>query len=148
MLSPLLHCLSATSSLLQLSLPPMFRTIHVRVFPFTVSTSNIDFSCSMQTPILSSCCLYPECHVISNQVIHYTLLTTSNVADCFRHCIALTRLNRQFNLFSSLIHTCGHRCTRFSLTVHHKNRFQLMQRKVVCKRRLTVVCGSSIQSIQ
>ena len=32
----------------------------------------------------SSCYLYPESRVISNQVIHYTLITNTNVATCFR----------------------------------------------------------------
>ena len=59
-LSPSLHCLSATSSLLRLSPPPLSRAIHYTYNGRKTHRNDSDFSCSLQKPVLKSCQLTPD----------------------------------------------------------------------------------------
>lgn len=52
----------------------------------------------------SSCCLYPESRVISNQVVHYTLFTDTNVATCFRLCLLRLRGLIGSSIYSAPMH--------------------------------------------
>jgi hypothetical protein len=116
-LSPLLHCLSATSSLLRLSPPPPVCTILVLRLPFG-SPHTSDFSCSVQNPVLPSCWLYPGCHVNSNQV-SFTFLTSTNVIACFRHRLLALRDFIASSIYSARQYAPSRIKSSFFLIVHH-----------------------------
>ena len=116
-LSPSLHYLSVTSSLLRLSPSPLVRTILVLRFPFGLPRTS-DFSCSVQKPILPSCQLYPECHVNSNQV-SFTFLTGKHVVAHFRHLLFALRGFIVDSIYSARQYAPSRIKSSFFLIVHH-----------------------------
>ena len=104
---------------------------------------SIDFSCSVQNPVLPSCQLNPGCHVNSNQV-SFTLLTDTNVTARFRHLLLLLRDFIVGLIYSARQYAPTGIKSLFFLIVHHRGSFRPTQHKVVCKLLLKVVCGRPI----
>ena len=119
---------------------------------------SIDFSCSLQKPMLifplwrdeTPANFTPD--VMQSAIISpIALLTDTNVNICFQHLLVnFTRLlslvhsiqlinthlqESSFSFF--LIPAC-----KSSGRVHHQESFRSQQHKVICKLLLTVVCGS------
>ena len=84
------------------------------------------------------------CNQKSSHPLHFVAIT--DVTNCFRHYLALTRLHRWFNLFSSITHTYPD-LPGFFLIVHHPRGFPFTQHKVVCRLLLTAVCGRPVLSL-
>jgi hypothetical protein len=91
--APSLHRLSAVSSLLRASPPPLLHTTLLYACLLLSSQDSSDFSCSLQTPVMPSCQLYPGCYMTTKQVTRHTFVVNTSVYAHFQHhLIALTRL--------------------------------------------------------
>ena len=150
-LSPSLHYLSVTSSLLQLSPSLLSRVILTRpmVFQFirTIATSLVPYK-SLYWCLAS---FTPDV-MPSGIRSSMTLITDTNVITCFQH--------RLFNItrLQSLIHSIQLINTHLQESsfplflipacrlgrVHHTKRFRSMQHKVICRLSLTIVCGRPV----
>lgn len=76
-----------------------------------------DFSCSIQTPVMHSCQLYPGCCMTTTQVTRHALLVDTTVSTHFQHHSLLLRgFPHWFKFFSSAPLTCRSRSSRFSLS--------------------------------
>jgi hypothetical protein len=76
-----------------------------------------DFSCSLQTPVMPSCQLYPGCYMTTKQVTRHTFVVDTNVSIHFQHhLIALTRLRPLVQVLQLSITHLQRSSLRFSLS--------------------------------
>jgi len=110
--------ITETSSLLQLSLPPISQPHPCCLFPLSILQNDIEFTCSLNQPECLSCQLNPGCHVFSNQVSNtlcngykrnYPFLTTPFALTRLRHWFTCVQLN--------CIRTYRNSYSRFSLSL-------------------------------
>lgn len=110
--------------------------------PFSVKQDSSDFSCSLQTPMIQSCQLYPGCYMTTKTGSasyfargHKRIYPLSTSLICPYEAL-ITGLGS-----SALHHPPAEIKSPLFLIVHHTRHFYRMQHKAVCRQSLQIVCG-------